>query len=83
MIFSCSESFQKISKKTFLVEPLNIKDRYCEQSVCKLTERRTPPRVFYGEIFESEWLWTSEQSEIDAFVVIRFLPIKISFDILF
>ena len=40
-------------------------NRYSEQSVCNLTERKTLPSVFSGGIFENGWLWTatSEQSK--------------------
>ena len=61
-----------------------VYNRYPEQSVCNLTKRRTLPPVFPGEIFENGWLWTtaSEQSEIAACNVIRFLTIKTCFRIL-
>ena len=45
------------------------------QSVCDLTKRKTPPRAYSGEIFKNGWLWmtASEQSEIAACNIIRFL----------
>ena len=47
---------------------------YSEQSVCNLTERRTLPLVFSGEIFENEQLQTaaSDQSKVAACSIINF-----------
>ena len=61
-----------------------VYNRYSEQPVCNLTKRRTLPPAFSGETFENGWLWAdaSEKSKIAACNVIRFLTIKIYFNIL-
>ena len=58
------EDFQE----NILGRAILVYDRYCEQSVCNLTKRRTLTLEFYGEIFKNGWLWTaaSEQCEIAA-----------------
>ena len=80
MIFRRSKIFQE----NILGGAILVYNRYSEQSVSNLTKRRTLPPVFSGYIFENGWLWTatSEESKIAACNKIRFLTIKISFDIL-
>ena len=75
-----AEDFQK----NVLSGTISSYNRHPEQSVCNLTTSRTLPPVFPGQIFENRLLWTaaSEHSKIAASNAIRFLTVKISFEIL-
>ena len=80
MLRKLSQDFQE----NIIGGAILINNHYSEQSVCNLTKRRTLPPVFSGEILKNGWLWTAapEQSKIAACNEIRFLTIKISFDVL-
>ena len=60
--FGRSESFRKISKKTFLVESFYY--IIATQSVRNLTKRRTLTSVFSRQIFGNGWAAPSAQSEM-------------------
>ena len=61
MLRKVSEDFQE----NVLGGVTSVYNHYSEQPACNFTKKTTLPQVFYGKIFENEWLQTaaSEQSK--------------------